>query len=36
MASADLQKLCDIGGTEHADGRDKLFVNMKLIELMRE
>lgn len=36
-ASTYLQKLCDIGVlTEHADGRDKLFINTNLIELMRQ
>lgn len=35
-ASVYLQKLCDIGVlTEYADGRDKLFINTKLIELMK-
>lgn len=36
-ASVYLQKLCDIGVlTEHADGREKLFINTKLIELMKD
>lgn len=36
-ASTYLQKLCDIGVlTEHTDGRDKLFINTQLIELMKE
>ncbi|OYQ79000.1 addiction module protein [Wohlfahrtiimonas chitiniclastica] len=35
-ASTYLQKLCDLGVlTEYADGRDKLFINTKLIELMK-
>lgn len=36
-ASNYLQKLCDIGVlTEHMEGREKLFINTRLIELMRE
>lgn len=35
-ASSYLQKLCDIGVlTQHVDGREKLFVNVKLLDLMR-
>lgn len=35
-ASTYLQKLCDIGVlTEHAEGREKLFINTGLVELMK-
>lgn len=36
-ASTYLQKLCDIGVlTEHTEGREKLFINRRLLELMSE
>ena len=36
-ASSYLQKLCDIGVVvEHVEGREKLFMNMKLLDLMRD
>lgn len=36
-ASTYLQKLCEIGVlTEHTDGREKLFINTKLIELIKK
>lgn len=36
-ASNYLKKLCDIGVLkEHVDGREKLFINTKLLDLMRE
>lgn len=36
-ASSYLQKLCDIGVVvEHVEGREKLFINRKLLDLMRD